>query len=322
MLEVYHVKCYTPSMIQPKPPRQRLNTLIFEQEPAIGTRLSLRKWIVSFVSIELVWTFLGGFATYLTAGLLGKLNPELTLISRYLLKHVNFIILLCAILGFIHWGLAIHPLRFVTHAPAFRWRLALMAFGIWTLGLGLLAVALTIINPGSISFNSGIRASERLLMAALVLLLTPLQCIAEELLFRGVLWRMLEGHRLHNTLRNSISGLVFTLAHLTNTEVGLSPEGLIALAYYFLTGFLFMEMTTSSNGLETAFGAHIANNLFIALIMNYPSSSLESAALFMQDMMHPSADLILLIVCAALILRGITWCRQLPGRSAVRQEIL
>jgi len=305
-------------MIQSKPPRQRLNTLISEQETAIGTRLSLQKWIVAFVSIELVWTFLGGFATYLIAGLLGKLNPDLTVISRYLLKHVNFIILLCTILGFIHWGLAIHPLRFVTQAPTFRWRLALMAFGIWILGLGLLAVALSIIKPGSIRFNSRIHISERLLMAALVLLLTPLQCIAEELLFRGVLWRMLEGHRLGNALRNSIAGLVFTLAHLTNTEIGLSPEGMLALVYYFLTGFLFMEMTTSSNGLETAFGAHIANNLFIALIMNYPSSSLESAALFMQDKMHPSADLILLIVCAALILRGIAWYARQPERDAAR----
>ena len=305
-------------MIKPKPPRQRLNTLIFMQETAIGTRLSLRKWIVAFVSIELVWTFLGGFATYLAAALLGKLNPDLSLGSRYLLKHINFIILLCAILGFIHWGLAIPPVRFITQAPIFRWRLALMAFGVWTLGFGLLAVALSIIYPGSLSFNAGIHTSERLLMAVLVLLLTPLQCLAEELLFRGVLWRMLEGHRLRNTLRNSISGLVFTLAHLTNTEVGLSPEGLIALAYYFLTGFLFMEMTTSSNGLETAFGAHIANNLFIALIMNYPSSSLESAALFMQDRMHPSADLILLIVCAALILRGIAWHARQPEKNAAR----
>jgi len=300
-------------MIQPKLPRQRLETLRFEGETSVGTRLSLQKWIVAFVSIELVWTFLGGFTTYLAAGLLGKLALEMTVISRYLLTHVNFIMLLFAILGFIHWGLAIHPLRFITQAPAFRWRLAFMAFGIWTLGLGLLAVALSIIKPGSISFNSGIHTSERLLMTALVLFFTPLQCIAEELLFRGVLWRMLEGRALRSTLRNSISGLVFTLAHLTNTEVGLSSEGLIALVYYFLTGFLFMEMTTSSNGLETAFGAHIANNLFIALIMNYPSSSLESTPLLMLDKMRPSVDLIALVVCAALILRGIAWQKDKPG---------
>ncbi|GEM_PF-674717 len=309
-------------MIQSKPPRQRLNTLIIEQEPAVGTRLSVQKWIVAFISIELVWTFLGGFTTYLAAGLLGKLAPEITMISRYLLKHINFIILLFAIVGFIHWGLTIPTLRFITQAPAFRWRLAFMAFGIWTLGLGLLAIALALINPGSISFNSGIRTSERLLMAGLVLFFTPLQCIAEELLFRGVLWRMLEGRDLHNILRNCISGLVFTLAHLANTEVGLSFTGLIALMYYFLTGFLFMEMTTSSNGLETAFGAHIANNLFIALVMNYPSSSLESTALLMQDKMRPSVDLIVLVMCAALILRGIAWQKEKTSASGGYQEIL
>jgi uncharacterized protein len=309
-------------MIQAKPPLQRLITRNLEDGLAVGTRLSLQKWVVAFVSIELIWTFLGGLATYITASILDKFDPGMAIGSRYLLKHINFIILLFAILGFIHWGLAIQPLRFITVAHNFRWRMAFMAFWIWTLGLGLLAAALSIINPGSISFNFSIRVSERLLMAALVLILTPLQCIAEELLFRGMLWRMLEGRRLRNTLRNSISGLVFTLAHLTNPEVGLSMDGLVALTYYFLTGFLFMEITTSAQGLEAAIGAHIANNLFIALIMNYPGSSLDSTALFMLDKMYPAADLILLIVCAALILRGIAGQKGKPGRSALRQEIL
>ena len=300
IMEVYHARCYTPSMIKPSKHSESLNPSNYSMQQPVGTILSIPKWIVSFIFIELMWTFLGGLATYLAFTLLETMDPRMGVISRYVVQNINFIVLICALMGFIHLGLRINPIRFITDGSHFRWRNFLLGFGVWSIGLTIFAVFMSIIKPGSITYNP-VGLQSRSILFLLVVLLTPLQCLSEELLFRTMLWRLFQGTATRNVVRNSISGVLFTLAHLANSEVSLSLQGSLVLAYYFFTGFLFMEITSQSRGTEATIGAHIGNNLFLALFVNYTGSSLESLALFVQDKVYIQADLLLLF-CLSIIL--------------------
>jgi membrane protease YdiL (CAAX protease family) len=289
-------------MIKPSKLPKSLNTLNYSVQPPVGTILSVPKWIMSFIFIELMWTFLGGLATYLFSTLLATIDPGLGILSRYVVQHVNFIILLGVLLGFIHLGLRIGALRFITDEPQFRWRNFLLGFGVWSIGLTAFSIIMSILQPGSIRFNS-VGFQSRSILFLLVIILTPLQCIAEELLFRTLLWRIFQGTAAKNFIRNIVSGALFTLAHLTNSEVSISFQGFLVLAFYFSTGFLFMEITSQTRGTEATIGAHIGNNLFLAIFVNYTGSSLESHSLFVQEKFSIQSDLLIVFCFSMLLLR-------------------
>jgi membrane protease YdiL (CAAX protease family) len=246
---------------------------------SIGTRLSLPAWITSFVFIELVWTFAGGYATHVTGTLLAKLAID-TVLRSYLVLHVNFVILAAIIALFVRSVLHVPLSRFVTEAPRFRWTLALYACCAALACAALAMLALHVVAPGSISAAPRIGFSDWLKMASVVLIFTPLQCLAEELLFRTMLWRML-GQRRHILLAVSVA--TFTLAHLPNAEVLQSSQPWLAIAYYAVVALTFMHVTIESNGTEAAIGMHAGINLFTALLVNYRGSTMASKALFIRD---------------------------------------
>jgi len=138
---------------------------------------------------------------------------------------------------------------------------------------------------------------------ALALVITPLQSFVEELLFRVTLWRMLDQRLKSNLLIALISGLFFTLFHLANLEVIQAAVVILPLLYYFLAGFFFMLMTTTFRGGEAAIGAHVGNNLFLALFVNYQGSSLVSDAWFTLAAPPIWGDLLLLIICGFIVIR-------------------
>jgi membrane protease YdiL (CAAX protease family) len=217
-------------------------------------------------------------------------------------QHVNFIVLLAILLAFVVYVLRTTVLRFVTDATRFRWRLFWFAFLIWFIGVAIATVVTALIEPQAVMLNHTNRIWERLTLMIIALVLTPVQCIAEELLFRTTLWRMLEGRSRKIWLPAVISGLVFTLAHLSNSEVQTTQYSLLVLLYYFLTGFLFMEMTRIHRGSEAAFGAHCANNLFLVLVINYAGSSLPSDPWLIQQNPGILLNLIVLLLCSMVII--------------------
>jgi membrane protease YdiL (CAAX protease family) len=89
---------------------------------------------------------------------------------------------------------------------------------------------------------------------------------AEELLFRGYLLQALGLRTRRTWLLVGISALVFGAMHMANTEVGAGPA--LIFTYYVGFGAFLALITLRDNRLELAIGAHAANNLFVALVVN------------------------------------------------------
>jgi len=269
----------------------------------ITHRLSLFQWIVGFFFIELIWTFLGGGATYLLLRSSSDHGWNTAPWGVYLIQHANFLILFGAIALFVAMALRTGMVRYITDATRFRWPLFRFGLFVWLGGLVIATTAGVLWNPRSFSVNPPGLLRDRIFLMTLAIVLTPLQCIAEELLFRTTLWRMLARRVKRPWIMSLASAIVFTIAHLANTEVQESPVAVLVLAYYALSGFLFMEMTWRLGGTEAAFGAHIANNIFLVLVANYVGSSLPGDPWFLQEGPVLWVDFIVLLLCSALILR-------------------
>ncbi|MDX9810046.1 MAG: CPBP family intramembrane glutamic endopeptidase [Sphaerochaetaceae bacterium] len=274
-----------------------------EFSPAFPVRLSVPVWAASFIIIELIWTFAGGFVTFQTDRLvqLVKINEML---KAYLTLHVNFIVLLIVLLIFLRLVAKTSFTAFITESKSIRWSLMFTSALIWSGAIGIITIIATLLGRNGIQLYEAGTITDRTVMLAVVVIFTSVQCIAEELLFRTFIWRA-AGKRHVAAL--VLSAIVFTLAHLANNEVVSSQQPLWTLAYYALVGMIFMEMTIASDGSEAAIGAHLANNLFLAIVVNYRGSTLETLPLFMQDRPGLLQNLLTIGIAGIMI---IAWIRR------------
>lgn len=273
-----------------------------EHTGVVGQNLSLFQWILAFFFIELTWTFVGGAVTYIVAESTRDQSYSSLPWMIYVIQHVNFLVLIGTLMFVILKAVRVSLARFITDAPRFRWPLFRFSLGVWLAGMSLATCISWLIEPQGIMINHTERLWDRLFLFVLAVVLTPVQCVAEELLFRTMIWRMLEKRVRKSWALGAISGVVFTLAHLTNAEVQSSGFDPLVIAYYFLSGFLFMEMVLRHRGTEGAFGAHIANNIFLVLAVNYAGSSLPGDPWLIQGAPFIWVDLLVLFSCSLVII--------------------
>lgn len=188
-------------------------------------------------------------------------------------------------------------LTLVTPYPAVDWRRVMMGGVTWG-GLLLLCAAVeSLIYPGRYAWTAD--WSRWLPFVAAALLLTPMQCLAEELMFRGYLVQGLARISRHPAFLAFVSSLVFTLPHLLNPEVEAYGVWIMA-ANYFAMALFFATIALRDGRLELAIGAHIANNLLLALSVNYADSVFETPSLFTADTLDPVYSLLTLLLSAAV----------------------
>ena len=123
----------------------------------------------------------------------------------------------------------------------------------------------------------------KLLSLLFSLLFIPMQTGVEEYLFRVLPVKMIPSwpEKKPNAFFVSVaSGLLFMVPHILNPEARGSGGGW-ALLHYFLWGFLASLSALVSGGFEIPFALHAANNLFVAVAVNYPGSALSSFSFFM-----------------------------------------
>jgi uncharacterized protein len=111
-----------------------------------------------------------------------------------------------------------------------------------------------------------------------VILLSLMQTFFEEIFFRGLLIQVLN-YKLNIFFTILTSGILFGLMHLGNIE---NLYGLSVTAQYFLVGWLFSIITLLTNGIETTWGIHFGNNLFLSLIVTSSNSSIPNLAIINQ----------------------------------------
>lgn len=99
--------------------------------------------------------------------------------------------------------------------------------------------------------------ADPLFFAILVLLLTPLQCAAEELVFRGALMQVVGSWLKHPLFAILLPVPLFTFGHLYDVY-GLLDVAAFAVAAGYLTW--------RTGGLEAAMAMHIINNTFLFML--------------------------------------------------------
>jgi len=190
-----------------------------------------------------------------------------------------------------------------TGASHFRWERFFKGFGLWFLLSALILTVGYLMMPGGLVWN--FQPKQFAILVVISLIFIPLQTGFEEVLFRGYL---LQGFQLltkNKWVAVVITGVLFGLLHIANPEIAEYGFGLVMPQYIFF-GVLFGFMTVMDNGLELAWGAHAANNIFLSLFVTHEASALQTPAMFRATAIDPVMDLVGLII-AGLIFMGICW---------------
>lgn len=154
------------------------------------------------------------------------------------------------------------PVRsFITAAPRFRWRLVLLGFGI---ALPILAVAVFVeqawsgekLHPPVLT---AISTGDAALYVAAATVFLFLAAVAEEMIFRGWLLQQTSAFTRSIPILLAVNGVLFSAAHLD-----LDPGAFFVRA---LMGASWCWIALRLGGLEFGAGAHLANNLLIALFI-------------------------------------------------------
>jgi membrane protease YdiL (CAAX protease family) len=246
------------------------------------------RYALSVTIVVFCWLVLG-YAPYLLllgAGL--ESDPLLDFVA------INFSILMM-LAGLVLAVKLVHRrplLTLITPEPHIAWRRIAHGAVAW----GVIAAAIVLLEhalyPGR--YFSSFDPARFLVSAVLVLLLTPLQSAAEELLFRGYALQGLALLTPRPLLLALASSAIFTAPHLLNPEV--HEHGVLAMgANYFAIGLLLASVTLRDGRLELAIGLHAANNVFLAIVANYEGSALATESLFTARELDPWYSLFALL---------------------------
>ena len=230
------------------------------------------------------------------------MQPMQTGIGMYVSLHIPYAMLFIALFSGVHLILSTDMRTFISGTSgAFRWKLSLKTGLIYLL---FMAAAAPVASKGL--HWSGIRLSDFLSSLIPVIILTPLQALSEEILFRVIPLRFIPQERMPRNAAEAlpytiISGLLFALPHLGNNEVTSSESALLPFICYMLWGCGAAFISVASGGFEAAIAMHVANNLFIALVMNYENSSMPVKAIFTGPMAGGIATLIETILVFTIV---------------------
>jgi membrane protease YdiL (CAAX protease family) len=240
--------------------------------------------------IAVCWVFGGAYAYALVLQLPLGIVAEFAAINASVLMLMVGVIAVTRMLHRRSWRTLVTPL------PAVDWRRIVLGAMVWGALLLLGAAVESLLFPGRYAWTPDWRQWLPFVVAAL--LLTPLQCLAEELAFRGYLMQGLARLWRHPAFVAVASSVVFTLPHLDNPEA--AAHGLwIMAANYFVMALFLATITLRDGRLELAIGAHTANNLLLALGVNYRDSVFDTPSLFTAAILDPVYSLLTLLLGAA-----------------------
>ena len=194
----------------------------------------------------------------------------------------------------------------VTAEPRIAWARMARAAAVWAVFSALSLVIEHVLYPDRyyLSFDG-----QRFLpFALLVIVLTPIQGAAEELVFRGYFMQGLSRLTRRPVVIAIVSSAIFTLPHLMNPEV--HQYGMLVMAaHYFAIGMVLATIVLRDGRLELAMGLHAVNNVFLAIIANYEGSALPSEPVFTGTELDPWFTL------AAIVMGGIVFHYWVFGRE-------
>lgn len=251
------------------------------------------RWILSFFIIILFWILLGSSFINIYSSISFLFDKNKIFINTELYNYIGSNIpFLCMWLGFYFSFKYINNIKLSKLSNSsnnfkFNRFYKILLFSIFYFIL--IIVIGKLINLYNFEYIKN-KAIERAIFIPFALILTPLQVIAEEILFRAIILKIIiKDYSLlrykKNTLFLSIIlsiflGLLFIVPHLFNPE--LNTYFLGAILYYFIFGSLATFSILVTNGLEMAIAIHLANNFIITFFFTYENSALTSVPLFIK----------------------------------------
>jgi uncharacterized protein len=254
---------------------------------ALEGRHAAWRYVLGVGVIAVFWLGLG-FVPYAFFARAGWTGPLADFVAVNFSIFIMFAGLVVAVKGLHGRPL----LTLVTPGTRIDWRRMAHGAAVWGGIAAVIVLAEHALHPGRYAFT--LEPARFLPFLLLVLVLTPLQCAAEELVFRGYVLQGLSLVTRRPALLAVLSSAVFTVPHLMNPEVGQYGAAIMA-ANYFMVGLIAATVTLRDGRLELAIGLHAANNVFIALIANYEGSALATASIFTARELDPVYSLISLI---------------------------
>lgn len=254
--------------------------------------------VLGIMVIAVVWLFGGGHAYGL------MLRLPLGSVTGFVAVNASILTLLAAVVAVV---IVLHrrPWRtLVTPYPRIDWRRIAEGAAVWVVLSLAGAVVEHLLYPGRYAWVLDLQRWLPFVLAAL--LLTPLQCAAEELLFRGYVLQTLGRLLRRPPVLALLSSAVFTLPHLYNPEVAAYGLAIMA-ANYFVMGLFLAAVALRDGRLELAIGAHAGNNLLLAVIFRYDDSVFETESVFTAGALDPVYSLVTLVLGALLFYAWFFW---------------
>jgi membrane protease YdiL (CAAX protease family) len=244
------------------------------------------------------------FSSLGTTGMVGEINilnnPMLVLIFIGVTYGI-FALLFYLCISFIHKK-NFHKL--INTGKSIKWARILKGAGLWVGILAIFTLISYIYDNSTLSFNFSLVPFTYLLIISI--LVFPLQASFEEIFFRGYLMQGFGLLSKKPIVPLILTSIIFGLAHFYN---GTTLEMSITIVVSALIlGLMLGIIVLGENGLETAMGVHIANNMFIALFLNSPDSGLANLpSLFTSPSSNSYSGIPLLIAMAAVLVIILFW---------------
>ena len=204
----------------------------------------------------------------------------------------------------------------LTSAPQFRWgymwRTIFIIFAFY-ISLSLIEYQFFPEEYAGIKLQTDMGVYAKLLLITLILV--PFQATAEEFLCRGYLNQALIQYLRSPWLVFIITSGGFAALHAWNPEAA-GQQGPY-LASIFLFGMAMCVLLYFEGGIESAIGAHIANNVFVFALLGYEDPDLPNTALLtLGEPVIEWTDFAIELGLTAVLISVIIWVNRRWGKSA------
>ena len=228
-------------------------------------------------------------------------NPLFDLLLTGISAAVS-ILLLYICIEFIHKRKFVSIINTVSKVD---WRRILKGAGIWFAILTVGSLIELIIYPGNIKLTFNPNTFIYLLL--LSLLVFPLQASFEELFFRGYLMQAVGVLTKKPVIPLMVTSVIFAALHFWNGADTVTSVDIVLQV--FIIGITLGIITLGENRLETAMGVHIANNIFVSVVVNTPNGGFEGlpSILTSYGASNPVTDVPIFMLYALVLIGIVFW---------------
>jgi membrane protease YdiL (CAAX protease family) len=209
------------------------------------------------------------------------------------------------LVGILAYALLVKPLngrsfmQTINGTQTFRWNRFLVAALLWLLISAFYLFAYIGIDPENFRLNNTSTTLISLVLVSVALI--PFQAGMEELLFRGYLMQGFFKLVPRKWFPLIMTSVLFGLMHAFNPEI--KEFGFLTMMpQYILFGLVFGVVTILDDGIETAMGAHAANNIFLSIMLTHKSSALQTPAVYEQIDIFPWMEFAGLLIMSFLFI--------------------